>query len=952
MKLSFYLTCSMLLFVFVSESSETHFNISGFVDVILDLRKFYSAASVIFTHPSDMYNEYGDLEITHLVHTCSALLGRHYVYTLNIHFKNIRNSLRYYHKIVQPLIIVILPSYSGFLEFAEATKNYVMSFPVWIVLFLYKPDNNTNDYCHNPIGNPFNLAFDTQMLVICYRDEILREWYSVKGETTKVFNLAKWIDNKGFIPLTKLSLYDRKKDMEGVVLRTVTVRDVSTKQFTDDNYVAGLYGKVLGELTQSLNFTLKYVSDEHEHGMWNNKTQIWSGVMGEIVSGRADFAIADMSMTSLRVRYVDFTLPLIISRNNLYIREPGICGVKWRGYLQTFRTHTWIATLVLIAVMPLLLCFMKICHGSRNITNIISDNYIYTWGIFCQQALTEFPRPSSLRIAYFTIFCTAIVISAYYSAALICFLTACVPVLPFRTIDEFIDDGTFKLIVPRGSADYDIFVTSNESFSLKLARLMKKETELPKSLIDGFMQLCKDRKLAYLVLSALKKSVEMRIPCKLSAIRTERIDNLGMVLSKGNPYTGVINYHLQKFLDNGMMMRLKDTRFLMGSVKNKAYRPVHVVNVVPILSILCMGIILSVDLNITTMVHTWSREFSRRGVMTVTSTFLSLVTDYKYYKNIVRPLFVILLDSKESIDGFANTTRNLRSMSSPAWLVLFLQFSGSSLNTSCRHPVDNIFNVNFNTKMLVLCYDQPVLTEWYAVNDNHTRTSELATWSADKGLILIKRKSFYSRRDNLFGKVVRVAFVYTAKNPILVKMNATMKEKEQLPLGLTNAFQQICKEKNVAFYTAGANNVVEVHCKIVSIETAETDSMAIILQKGSPYTGIINYHIRRFLDHGVLNRMKKNYLSIVNSPEVKHNEVELDDVVPLLVMVAGGMILGIFILMLEKAYYVFKIRRKNGFIKKPSDKFDVKLRWGNTRKNLWLQRFYGIHYGRTIGHWP
>lgn len=99
-----------------------------------------------------------------------------------------------------------------------------MSFPVWIVLFLYESGNSTHDYCHDPIGNPFNLAFDTQMLVICDDDEILREWYSVKGDTIKVFNLAKWEDNKGFIPSTKLSLYERKKDMEGVVLRAVTVK--------------------------------------------------------------------------------------------------------------------------------------------------------------------------------------------------------------------------------------------------------------------------------------------------------------------------------------------------------------------------------------------------------------------------------------------------------------------------------------------------------------------------------------------------------------------------------------------------------------------------------------------------------------------------------------------------------------------------------------------------------
>lgn len=115
------------------------------------------------------------------------------------------------------------------------------------------------------------------------------------------------------------------------------IQDESVSLRHSESYVAGLYGKVLDELAYSLNFTLVIVSEEVEHGLWNKKNGTWSGVMGEVVSGRADFAIADMSMTSLRVHFVDFTLPLIISKNNLYIKESGFCGVEWFGYFQVIK---------------------------------------------------------------------------------------------------------------------------------------------------------------------------------------------------------------------------------------------------------------------------------------------------------------------------------------------------------------------------------------------------------------------------------------------------------------------------------------------------------------------------------------------------------------------------------------------------------------------------------------
>jgi len=141
-----------------------------------------------------------------------------------VHFAQLQGLLRYYPEIVQPIIIVIMPDFEAYLEFVEATNTYSMSFAVWFVLFRFTPANDTYDPCHQPIGNPFNLAFDTQMLVLCHNEDIMQEWYSVKGETTKIFDLAKWEDDLGFVSLTTLSLYDRRKDLEGVVLRAVTVR--------------------------------------------------------------------------------------------------------------------------------------------------------------------------------------------------------------------------------------------------------------------------------------------------------------------------------------------------------------------------------------------------------------------------------------------------------------------------------------------------------------------------------------------------------------------------------------------------------------------------------------------------------------------------------------------------------------------------------------------------------
>ncbi|XP_011705818.1 PREDICTED: uncharacterized protein LOC105461022, partial [Wasmannia auropunctata] len=153
------------------------------------------------------------------------------------------------------------------------------------------------------------------------------------------------------------------------------------------------------------------------------------------------------------------------------------------------------------------------------------------------------------------------------------------------------------------------------------------------------------------------------------------------------------------------------------------------------------------DLNMTTLVHMLARKQQR--VMTMTTTFSDLIRKYnEYQKNIRRPLFVVLLDTRDTMDEFAKTTRDIKPISFPFWFIMFLQCPGNPLKEYCTHPTDNVFNVDVSTQMLVLCYDRPTLVEWYAVRDNRTRTFDLATWSHDRGLILKTRKNIYARRSD------------------------------------------------------------------------------------------------------------------------------------------------------------------------------------------------------------
>jgi len=71
-------------------------------------------------------------------------------------------------------------------------------------------------------------------------------------------------------------------------------------------------------------------------------------------------------------------------------------------------------------------------------------------------------------------------------------------------------------------------------------------------------------------------------------------------------------YRLQKFLDSGIMRRLRDTKFLPRLIEDKIYEPVSLLNIIPILAILCGGFIISITVLIVEKIYYLTRRRKSR----------------------------------------------------------------------------------------------------------------------------------------------------------------------------------------------------------------------------------------------------------------------------------------------------------------------------------------------------
>ncbi|XP_011699653.1 PREDICTED: uncharacterized protein LOC105456959 [Wasmannia auropunctata] len=118
----------------------------------------------------------------------------------------------------------------------------------------------------------------------------------------------------------------------------------------------------------------------------------------------------------------------------------------------------------------------------------MSENCINVWGIYCQQGLPEFPRESPVRLAFISIYISSIVILAIYSASLVSFLTLDSPKLPFSTLEDYVNDGTYKLIIVQNSAEMEAPSGVKDPVFRKMYELLEEKKFLPATYPEAFKQ--------------------------------------------------------------------------------------------------------------------------------------------------------------------------------------------------------------------------------------------------------------------------------------------------------------------------------------------------------------------------------------------------------------------------------------------------------------------------------
>ncbi|XP_063995359.1 probable glutamate receptor isoform X2 [Diachasmimorpha longicaudata] len=507
---------------------------------------------------------YLSFEKTTIWHETYRTLSNEGISTLIIDFSQFEERLKVYiERTHRPFVVIHIDTMEALYSFEVIAHNLQMGYPHWLIIFDSDADPRVCETCRNLHGNIFNLNFDSKVLISCCKSTMIEEWWSIDMKRVKTQEIARFNNENFEIEwFTDEVLSQRRHSMDGQILRIAAVVEAKTKKPNDDN-LYGVPGEMLKSLSAAMNFTASKIIWEVQHGTSRAEISTPTGILGTIYRDEADLAISGIVMVQTLNRFIRFTTPVLTGYYQFHFKDLEAAQLSWNAYLKVFTAGVWMVIVGLIITTPIALTLMDLLWNGKkdHFFPLLFKYYLRVWGMFCQQSLQDFPTETHLRIFYTSLMMSTLIISSAYSASLMSTFAMSSSYAPFRSMEDFVNDGGYKFIVVKNSSFYDAF------------------------------KLC-DEEVAFFTHEFSKRS-EVTLPCKMTSVYVGNIQTLAMITPKNSPYIEHFNYHIRKIIGNGMMRQWVIKHYVTHPSRNISYQAIQLQGIVPLICILAVGILLA-----------------------------------------------------------------------------------------------------------------------------------------------------------------------------------------------------------------------------------------------------------------------------------------------------------------------------------------------------------------------
>uniref|UniRef100_A0A3Q1CMP9 Glutamate receptor n=1 Tax=Amphiprion ocellaris TaxID=80972 RepID=A0A3Q1CMP9_AMPOC len=335
----------------------------------------------------------------------------------------------------------------------------------------------------------------------------------------------------------------------------------------NDKY-EGYCAELASEIAKHVGFSyrLQLVGDG-KYGARDSETKMWNGMVGELVYGSADVAVAPLTITLVREQVIDFTKPFMSLGISIMIKKPTKSKPGVFSFLDPLAYEIWMCIVFAYIGVSVVLFLVRFFSSEKEAPEHTNDFGIFNslWfslGAFMQQGCDISPRSLSGRIVGGVWWFFTLIIISSYTANLAAFLTVERMVSPIESAEDLAKQTEIAYGTLDGGSTKEFFKRSKIAVFEKMWSYMRSAdpTVFVKNTNEGVVRVRKSKgKYAYLLESSMNEYIEQRKPCDTMKVGGN-LDSkgYGVATPKGSPLRNPVNLAVLKLNEQGLLDKLKN----------------------------------------------------------------------------------------------------------------------------------------------------------------------------------------------------------------------------------------------------------------------------------------------------------------------------------------------------------------------------------------------------------
>nr|XP_045250363.1 glutamate receptor 1 isoform X1 [Macaca fascicularis] len=354
----------------------------------------------------------------------------------------------------------------------------------------------------------------------------------------------------------------------------------NANQFEGNDRYEGYCVELAAEIAKHVGYSyrLEIVSDG-KYGARDPDTKAWNGMVGELVYGRADVAVAPLTITLVREEVIDFSKPFMSLGISIMIKKPQKSKPGVFSFLDPLAYEIWMCIVfAYIGVSVVLFLVSRFSpyewhseefeEGRDQTTSDPSNEFgifnslWFSLGAFMQQGCDISPRSLSGRIVGGVWWFFTLIIISSYTANLAAFLTVERMVSPIESAEDLAKQTEIAYGTLEAGSTKEFFRRSKIAVFEKMWTYMKsaEPSVFVRTTEEGMIRVRKSKgKYAYLLESTMNEYIEQRKPCDTMKVGGN-LDSkgYGIATPKGSALRNPVNLAVLKLNEQGLLDKLKN----------------------------------------------------------------------------------------------------------------------------------------------------------------------------------------------------------------------------------------------------------------------------------------------------------------------------------------------------------------------------------------------------------